>query len=571
MEITPLVDTRQSDRLDAAANVVANPFDYCRHQNNKLIFEKLTMSDVNIMHVFNSLGHLQEQVAAFLPLIDRTAIASNIKLYAHSVNICTTGGLVEGVRHSLDNDVAEQLKKELHERLNIQILERGIDAISHKTGDEANVDRVRLLAACIWLSDHLSLAVMGVATVKVDQGTSFFFPTSDAIRRQLRRVWFGSTFEQLSVRAAESTVDALTYAVSHPNESVGDVQKLLISALTIFPQHWRLPFDEGPANAMAREYLLPLLQIVVNVTAMNHAPGGPYPLRRGNMKTEATRRVFDLVVEVQREVNPLDRLFNILDSGLTLGPRDLAPGLLAVSEQLAIKVLGQRWHDDVSKVQKQYVLDRLRKIGHVNVLDFELSKHDTSSKVHVDVDFWVRDNRFKKIYAIQLKHLQASNRGGISSWISRLRNRKSGLGKGVAQLENVKTLIASDDQVRCKLLEHFSLNELKYITPVLLHNVGPLDFWGVQNGVLLYDTGTFCNVLAGRPASLIGTSGGKIISGSVQASDNNKASLHAPESVIAEYLSDPRYSDLVYFDAAARTIRTLSIEGEEFIAEGLGI
>jgi hypothetical protein len=89
--------------------------------------------------------------------------------------------------------------------------------------------------------------------------------------------------------------------------------------------------------------------------------------------------------------------------------------------------------------------------------------------------------------------------------------------------------------------------------------------------VLLYDTGTFCNVLAGRSATFVGAAGGQIFTGSRDGRSQSDPSLHDPESVIAAYLADHDFADLKSFDLARMAVRTLAIDGELIVVEGLGI
>lgn len=258
--------------------------------------------------------------------------------------------------------------------------------------------------------------------------------------------------------------------------------------------------------------------------------------------------------------------------GQVLGPRALAPGVITIAEHLAQQVLGDDWHGKVSPHQKRYILERVSHYSHVKVLDFELRQHDISQDVVLDVDFMVRDELHGMIYAVQLKHFETSDKRGILSWISRFRERDKAFGMAVQQLENLPNLIASDERIRSKLVvKGVSPSAFDRIVPVVLDNVGPLDFWEMQSGVLLYDIGTFCNILAVRSATFVGAGGGQIFTGARDGRPESGPGLHDPEGVIAAYLADCDFLPLKSFDLAARAVRTLAIHDERVIAQGLGI
>ena len=136
----------------------------------------------------------------------------------------------------------------------------------------------------------------------------------------------------------------------------------------------------------------------------------------------------------------------------------------------------------------------------------------------------------------------------------------------------VKSLVAEDPKVQDRLVANgIERSELESIVPILLHNIGPLDFWELQNGILLYDIGTFCNVLAGRSAGFIATRHDRISTGFSDGSPGTDPGPYDPDSTIASYVADPQFRDLKEFDVAAKATRTLRLEGESIIANGLGI
>jgi hypothetical protein len=550
-----------------ATNLVTYPYEFCRHERNRELLVSTAPADQGLARLVRSLGQIQGMLALHFPLVGGLALWNNRDRYLREMNIETTLSVSPGAF-----DVA--LQKTLHEVLGTRTLEGVLDQMPHSTTGTPSMEAFRLAAASIWLSDHLALIVLGIASVHVDPGCGSvnIVPTGADARKHLRRVWFGHAFDELSLQAASMTLQGVAYAATHPASYAGDRQLLFFQAVSVFPQHWRLPADSGPVAKLLERYLIPLTRILINVIAAQEysRPAIPYQLKQA--KELGAGEVFEIVRDMQAAAPLVDRLFDIVDGGLVFGSRAFAPGAIAIAEHLAERVLGNDWHGKVSSEQKRYVLERLARSRHVNVLDFELRQHDTSHGVPLDVDFMVRDGMHKRIYAVQLKHFKTSDKGGLLYWISRFRERGSSFGKAAQQLENLSALIKSDENIRKKLsVNGVALAEFGRIVPVVLHNVGPLDFWELQSGILLYDTGTFCNVLDGRSATFVGTARGQVISGSWDGRPAQGPSLHDSDSVITAYLADRNFSALRSFDMAAKAVRTLNICDECFVAQGLGV
>jgi len=243
-----------------------------------------------------------------------------------------------------------------------------------------------------------------------------------------------------------------------------------------------------------------------------------------------------------------------------------------VAEHIAASVLGKDWNAYVSEIQKTYVIDRLSASSNIKIIDKELRQHHSENSTPLDVDFFVKDAKHRKIYAVQLKHFEQSDKGGLLLWVARLRERENNLGKAVKQLENFQELVMGDKKIREKLNE-FGIPEEEFsdFIPVVLHTVGTIDFWELQSGILLHDIGTFCNVLKGRSSTMIGAVNGEIII-SQHDGGSHEPSLHQTDSVINAYVRDPRFAqDMQYFDLSEKITRTLTLGDQLIVATGLGI
>lgn len=563
----PFFDTSNVARLRMAANLVTYPHQFCRRESNRELLMGLAPADQGMVRLVRSLSQIQDRLSPLLPLAGGRDIWAERSRYLNQLGVETALAVPAGSAEA-------SLRSTLDELLNTRMLEGVLDQIPQTSDGIPDMEALQLAAASCWLSDHLALIVLGIAAARVDPATGSVMvgPAGDCARGHMRRVWFGNAFEQLSLNAASATLQTVAYVAANPSSYRGDRRQLFYQALAVFPQHWRLPADSGPVADLLHEYLIPLIKILINVSAAHAFSQPPIPYRQEKAAELGAGAVFELVRDMQASASLTDRLFDVVDGGLVLGPRALAPGAISIAEHLAQKILGKDWHGKVSSYQKSYVLERLSRCAHLTVLDFELRQHDTSHNVALDVDFMVRDDVHGVIYAVQLKHFETSNKSGVLFWICRFRERDNALGKAVQQLENLRNLLVSDEKIRSKLdANGISPSTFDRIVPVVLHNVGPLDFWELQSGVLLYDTGTFCNVLAGRSATFIGAAGGQIFTGARDGRPEPGPSLHDPESVIAAYLADRDFADLKSFDLAGMAVRTLAIDGELIVVQGLGI
>lgn len=457
--------------------------------------------------------------------------------------------------------------------LDLQLLESVISRFpTTEMGTPSTAEVVRLACQCVWLSEVLALVVIGVASVRKDAHGAFAIePATEDQRRNLRRLAFGSAFEKASLVAATAALVVFAEVASSPAKRA-QFAEAHVAALQVFPQHWRLPAHHGPFPKLMFEWIEPLLVMMIHtIAASQRKDARPF----GSRDADAKRIVeaYEFVRVVQAGLPFIDRLFDVTPQGLILGTRDLAPAAIEMAEKMAAHRLGADWHGDAtSEAQKTYLLDRLKDREYVEILDFELNKHHTTDGVALDVDFFVRDKAHGQIYGVQLKHLQRKAHGGLLAWLEQFREHKHGLGNLVRQLENLTTVAREDNKARSHLISQgLTPDECDKIIPVGIHNVGFIDFWEVQNGVLLYDLHTFANILLDRGGVAVGMVEGRVVNQAVDQPAGPRPSLHSPDSVIAACLLRPDLQHLRSFDFVTRLSRQTKIGESVIVADGLGI
>lgn len=559
----PFIDTRKFRELRLACNVVTYSDHFCLRTKNLNLISSLTNSDSNTQVLVGALRQMQEKLAPHLPLAGLSKIWDNRQAIVQQVGIVTVPptGIPNGALISIES------------QLNQTLLETVLTTFPTKSNGKATpVEVVNLACQCLWLSELLALTILGVATITIEaDGTCAVSPASDEMRQHLRRLWFGSAFEQASLIAGSASIQILAAAASDPSKR-SQLTAAKMSALTVFPQHWRLPVDSGPVSELLWNSLEPLLMIIIHaIVASQNSKLAPYDHRHA-----AAQDIMDVyrdVIDIHKHMSAVDSLFKVNGNSLILGTRDLAPAAIEIAEELAERRLGTDWHGKVtSNAQKEYFLSRMGSCSHIEILDFEALQHHTTDNVDLDVDFFLRDNLHGQIYGVQLKHLERRTRGGMLAWLGLFREHDDGLGNLVRQLENLSELARTDDKCRAFLISQgLTKSECDRIVPVGLHNVGFVDFWSVQNGVLLYDLLTFANVVAGRAFVQVGVVNGQVIHKGSGGTGGVPPSLHNPDSVISAYLNDPSFRHLANFDIASKISRK-SISGHtNVVAHGIGL
>lgn len=561
--LQPFIDTRNFRALRLACNVVTYSHQFCLRTENLRLITSLTGNAPGTQILVDVLRQAQEKLAPNLPLTGLAKIWENRQAFIQQAGIETMAAVGE------TTDVLGNIDHQLNQVL----LETVLTTFPAESSIEASsTEVIRLACQCLWLSELLALTILGVATVLVDdQRTCSVHPASDEMRQHLRRLWFGSVFEQASLVAGSAAIQFLAAVAADPAQR-SQLSKARASALSVFPQHWRLPVDMGPVHELLFDSLEPLLMIIIHAIVASQDSRVP-PFDHNHAAAKNITEVYQAIREIQEQLPVVDRLFEFAGNGLVIGTREIASAAIEIAENLAERKLGSDWHGNVtSSAQKAYLLERIGRCAHIEILDFELLQHHSTENVDLDVDFFIRDAMHGQIYGVQLKHLKTRTRSGLLAWLSLFRERDDGLGNLVRQLENLTELARTDEKCRSFLISQgLTDSECDRIVPVGLHNVGFVDFWSVQNGVHLYDLHTFANVLAGRVAVTVGMVNGRIIHDGVGASEGLSPSLHEPDSVIAAYLTDPSFQHFTNFDMAAKISRKATLSPTTIVAHGLGL
>jgi hypothetical protein len=555
-------DTHNAECIRLAHTILSYPHEYCLKVENQQRLNRLLPLSEGTHRLVEMLRATQSALASHLPLPFDSVWSQRDPLPLHIAPTTIYSGSALACA-----DVAA-----LTRSLDRCLLEDVLETMPSVAFGVVASEGIRLAVASAWLSQHLALIALGLARAELKGADQLVVaPSSPEAIQHFRRLWFATAFEEQSLRKAQVSLDVYAFLAGDAKGLTGDVEKAFYEALALIPQHWRLPVVEGPVAMLLEDHLRPLIWLAGAAINAEHFRGRR-PIVRSDLPSERFRQVFDAVIRDQSSRRLLDRAFDVRNGGLVLGPRKLAPGLLLIAERMAAQLLGPTWHDkDLSNVQKKYILERLRRIPHVQIVDVEIAKHDTIDETHVDVDLFVRDMRQGILFAVQLKHLEYSDKGGLRYWLSRFLRADKGLAYGVAQLDAFRLLAKSDIKVRTKLLASgIDADELDRVVPVVLHNIGVMDCLAFQAGILVYDQHTFVNVLDGRPAVGVGVADGQAVHVALKGAAI-PCRLDDPDTVISAYACDPHFAAIAHFDAAANITRHLSLLGATVTAEGLGV
>jgi hypothetical protein len=432
-------------------------------------------------------------------------------------------------------------------------------------------DELRRLTHCVWLSSLIALCVLGVARADLDGKGVRFSPLNSVSQRALRRTWFGVAFDQISRLGDEARLEALL-----TNPDGADIAGFL----EFFAKQWRLGFPaesngrpNGTIWSMLKPVIFPAVRLLgasLQLSKMNRALTEDQAERIGLIDE------FRLIRESMGSLAVSDRALEPAQSALTLGPLQLVAALLSVAEELARKRIDANWHGKVGHEMANYLRRRIEGTRGLRVVEVVLVQDTTTEKVPLDVDLFVIDERINRVYAIQCKHFEHSFRTDLLDWLVRFRRprgeKRKGLDKALQQLENLPRLCREDERVRRVLIRDVGLTEaqIETIRPIIVHNLGNLDFWRTDQGICFYDLHTFCNVVKGREAAVMSIGASGVEHGGI-VRDGAILDLADPDSVINAYVNDPKWQDLKQFDAMGRAQRIATVGEVPIVADGLGV
>lgn len=566
-------DTRRTQTINLAVNIISNPFEFLIREKNQLLVSEAVIGPINqlieIVSVTQKRMRDSNEILQADNLWDaRKKMLCNFPISTQQIDLdCRgKGPSLASLDFQLNQILIEGLVEEVHRHTKLR---KNANALRlHGTW----VDAVK----CVWLSDVLALLVLGIARFsdRSNAKNLYVVPVSKHTERNLRSLWFANEFEQLSIRYANVKIGLWAEASCNPETRGEEIRRLEMDVLYSIALHWRFGGEKLFLD-FSHSLIWPIMRLLREVK-INSGYTNPKPISRADAIRVGAQAVFDHIVERAALKCVVDSLFLFNGEGLLLGDRLEIRGIIELAEEMASKVCGVEWHDWVSDAQESYVIDRLRKNPKLEIYDFQLTKDHTIEKVAVDVDFWVKDLTTREVFAIQIKHFLSNKYGGLKCWLRHLRSRgkgtESGLAKGVAQIENVRFLVRHDAKVRAHLQKNgLGVDSLNSIHPVLLHNHGSIDFMQLQEGVLLYDTNTFCNLLDRRKGVAMHLVGARAVEYSVFGAGGKFVKLSDPESVIKAYIFDENIPDLRDFDLAQAIRRSFNLGPCNVSADGFGI
>lgn len=558
-------DVLDKHTIDLCCNLMNNPFEFFTKGSNFALVTSHRRSTPDLISVFSTVKYLQYKMQSFK---DKPLYEQIVASISH-VPICSD--LIE------EKSKSDNLKLiEFNNRVNLNLVE---DVNPFKAWENSRLFEpdelkifVSLMSSIVWLNEHISMVLLSLANVTCVNGNTFEFRVENRKIQHLHNCWFGVALDNTSLHAADAKMLVLKESFKAKASRKVIENEAFIDAMTIFPQHWRVPCDTESFIGLLWHDLISLIKLTIF---------GLEKLEENRSFTKADLHVHGyldtyLTISNCKPLQERDRLFQEDNNGIRLSNRKFAHSLICSAEAIAKAKLGEEWHNKASVQQKDYFYERLKSNENVQVFMSELTKDDVEdSEIRIDVDCFVKHKNTSIIYAVQLKHLENSFKCGLSDWLSFFRSNKK-LRGGVDQLVNLANLIESDETTRSYLRNLLGINneELKKIVPVVVQNIGSLDFWRVNAGILIYDINTFCNVLNGHEYTFMEKKQSYMSrSGGAQYDETVVSPLSKPKEVIDAYLSanDRLSGDLKNYNYAADVYRELRLDDYKFKAIGLGL
>lgn len=555
------------------------PLKYFANTKNIKNLESIIEGDECALKVINILKQQQTQFFSYLnfsqPSTSEHKLINNVIESQSDQYVSIKSELCPNAPHEL----LELGVNNIVSRMNLNLAE-SLNGIGVRSDLSDNSIFIAELLNSAWLVDHFAMYLVGAVNLSEDASGNFIFkPTHED---QFIPLWFGNALEQGSLQAGSYAIAKLAESSYASNANSLSLQMLQARVLSLVEQHWKLKSSTVFEKVFHQKADLIML---LNAAYQNHLFYEPLTnITRQKVETlvqhspnhHSLLKTYDAVKAFQQTLPSEDRLFNIVNDGLVLGNTEVVRGLIRQVEYFAEIQFGNKWHGNLEKEQLEELFGSLKKYEHIDLLDFELKQEHISlpswDKISLDIDFFIRDKRTKKVYAVQLKHIQSNSKANLALWLDLLGNPKIKLGKGVAQLESLGELCKVDQKIRDRLIKHGILeNEIPHIVPILLHNCGSMDMIKLHSNIWLYDIPTFVRALTGRTAILDVYDGG-----SYRAEDSNKfdasgLKLDEPLEIVNAYLEDERFQKLRHFDAARHVTRTAIIENTSFSSVGIAL
>ena len=576
---TYLINIRRHRATQAAKSMLNYPLKYFANTKNIKSLESIVEGDERALKVINILKQQQTQFSSYLNFSQTST--SKHKLINNVIENQSDQYV------SIKSDLCPKAPPELLElgvnnivsRMNLNLAE-SLNGIGVRSDLSDNNIFISELLNSAWLVDHFAMYLVGAVDLSEDASGNFIFkPTHED---QFIPLWFGNALEQGSLQAGNYAISKLAESSYAYNANSPSLQMLRARVLSLVEQHWKLKSSTVFEKVFHQKADLIMLLIRAYQNHLFHDPLTSITrqnveiLVQNSPKHHKLLNTYDVVKAFQQALPSEDRLFDIMNDGLVLGNTEIVRGLIKQVEHFAAIQFGDEWHGNLEKEQLVELFGSLKEHDHIDLLDFELKQEHiglpTQNEISLDIDFFIRDNRAKKVYAVQLKHIESNFKANLALWLDLLGDPRAKLGKGVAQLESLGALCKTDQKIRDRLIRHGILEtEIPHIVPILLHNCGSMDMIKLHSNIWLYDIPTFIRALTGRTAILDVYDGGNYRAEGSSKFDASGLKLDEPLEIVNAYLQDERFQELRHFDAARHVTRIAKIEGTSFSSVGIAL
>lgn len=578
---TSLINTQDQRAMKAAFSMLSFPHKYFANPANiprlKTMFEGREPAEklINLLSesqlkLANHMDFSSKDVEGYKRIKD--VISDQTTKYVNIQSEFQNETPVELTLDGIDNHIRN---------VNMNVAELINDQQIKLNDGELDSDVISEITDVAWVVQHFALLTAGTLKLETQLDGSFLFKQKEP--DILAPTWFGDSLEYMSLKAATNAIASFAVATHNNDELMSDsVKELHARVLSIIPQHWRLGL--GSRTLELFHEIADLVIFLINIVQRKEIDKEEKPLSKGEVKRmirqyperKGLLKTYELIKEFQRKNKPEDRLFEIRNGGLVLGPLQLVRGLIQQMEYFALKKQGPDWHSLLEEEQTRFLVDDLIKCKHLDVLEFELKpdKFDASDfpKLRLDVDFFIRDRSTNVVYAVQLKHVTTDTEAGLRSWFKLIGQKDSKLNKGILQLERLNEVVNNSSSAREYLIENgLTKDEVLNLKPIVVHNIGSLDCITLHNGICLYDLYTFKKVLSGCWGSIEFYQNGFYESSFTESNKRNSVDLSNPHNVIDVYIKEARFSEIKYFDGAKYITRSATVNGIKISAEGIGI
>ena len=576
---TSLIDIRRHRATQAAKSMLNYPLKYFANTKNIARLESILEGDKDALKIVSVLRRQQTGFSSYLSFsqthTDEYKFINNVLEHKTEQYVNIESKLCPNAPFEL----RELGVTNIVSRINLNLAE-SLNGVGIKEDLADNNIFIAELLNSAWLVDHFAMYLVGAVDLVMDVSGNFIFKPKH--ENQFIPLWFGNALEQSSLEAGNYAIAKLAESSKVPKANDPSLQMLHARVLSLVEQHWKLKsstvFEEvfhqkadlimlllgAYQNHLFQDSLTAITRQNIE-TLVQHSPN-----HRGLLNT------YDTVKAFQQALPSEDRLFDIKNNGLVLGNTEIVRGLVQQVEHFAAIQFGDEWHGNLEKEQLAKLFGSLKEHEHIDLLNFELKQEHiglpNQNGIGLDIDFFIRDNRTKRVYAVQLKHIESSSKANLALWLDILGGAKAKLGKGVAQLENLGALCKTDQKIRDRLIQHGILeSEIPHIVPILVHNCGSMDMIKLHSNIWLYDIPTFVRALTGRTAILDVYDGENYRAEGSSKLDASGLKLDEPLEIVHAYLQDERFQKLRHFDAARHVSRSARIEGTTFSAIGIAV